>query len=998
MSFISSGKHKRNLMRSTSLLACMLGSISTATMAQDDASSDEGVEEVVVTGTRIRNANLTQASPVAVVDSDTIDLRQVNVAEEFLREIPGFVPSISAQVNNGNGGSTFVNPRGLGANRNIVLLNGTRVVPAGLAGITNIDVIPVALIERTEVLTGGAGSTYGADAITGVINFITKQDFEGLDFRVSDQITEEGDGNTFRVDLTTGANFDDGRGNAVLSIGYTDRDAVTQGARDFGAFNINTSTGNPGGSSTTVPSVIVVPGTTGGTLQISEDGNSLVPFDRPFNFNPFNLFQLPLEQFRIYGSANYKVNDSVEVFSEALYVQSTNETRIAPSGTFRNVLTTPLSNPFLNGGIRNQICGLDTDANTAGVQPLFSQAACDAAAVATDPNDPNFQTVDLDFGRRFVEFGTRNNERTTRLFQIKAGARGDLVSNLTWQVEAAYGESTIDSQQSGNGILSRLQQSVLSTSADACLDPSNGCVPINLFGPVGSLTPDVQQFLDVGNSNGTSTALASIVGFIGGDLDFGLPSSELPISFSVGTEFRDYSASTSSDLLSQTPGEVLGNGAANPDSSGSYDVYELFAEAVVPIVEGVAGAEELTLQLGGRLSDYSSTGDEYTYKIGGTWTPVSGVQFRGNYQRVTRAPNIGELFAPQVTGLDNFGVDPCSGSAPQNNANLEAICLAQGAPATSIGAIIVDPAGQVNVTNGGNPNLEAEDADTYTIGVIWQPETVPGLSVTVDYYNISITNAITNPTASDILASCFGNGFASGNLDISGASANSAACTSIRRNPATGNLFGSTATTAGLPQVLTNQGRLETDGIDVAVNYSFDAGFGTISNSFNGNWTNSSTFNANENDPNSLNRECVGFFSINCNFSGSIQPEFTFTNRTTLTVDELDVSLLWRWIDAVEAEPLELDSFLGANGNVAPVDDFRDDFTRIGGEHYFDLTVRYNLTENLNLTAAVLNLFDNDPEVVGSNAGTTAFNTGNVFPSTYDPLGRRYSVTLQFSF
>lgn len=192
---------------------------------------------MIVTGTRMTSPNLTQSSPVSSIDSETVELRQANFVEEFLREIPGLVPSIGANVNNGNGGSTFVNLRGLGSNRNITLLNGTRVVPADLEGRTNLDIIPIALIERTDVLTGGAGSVYGADAIPGVINFVTRTDFEGVDLRVTGAETGESDGDTIRLDLTVGGNFDDGRGNAMLSVGYTDRDAVFQGDRAFGVNN-----------------------------------------------------------------------------------------------------------------------------------------------------------------------------------------------------------------------------------------------------------------------------------------------------------------------------------------------------------------------------------------------------------------------------------------------------------------------------------------------------------------------------------------------------------------------------------------------------------------------------------------------------------------------------------------------------------------------------------------------------------------------------------------
>ena len=949
-------------------------------MAQD--SDEGGIESaatadapapgqsIVVTGSRIQNPNLEQASPVAVVTAEELSLQQANTAEESLRQIPGLVPSVGSNVNNGNGGSTYVNLRGLGANRNLVLLNGTRLVPQGLNGLTNIDVIPVALLERMDVLTGGAGATYGADAISGVVNFVTKRDFEGVDISATNQITEEGDGYTFRGDMIVGGNFGDGRGNAVFAVGYTNREAIFQGDRSYGVNNISSITGAAGGSSTAIPSVITVPGTTSGTLQVSPDGTSLVPFYAPFNFNPQNIYQTPLEQYRLYGSSRYEINDAIEVFAEGMFVQSTTSTIIASSGTFRNVLDTPLSNPFLPGGIRNQICGFDTDADLAGTQPLFSQAECDAAALATDPNDPAYRTVGIDYGRRFIEFGPRLNEYRTRLFQVKAGARGALVANLDWEIFGAYGESENVSRQSGNGTFTRLQQAVLATNPNTCLDDSDGCVPIDLFGPAGSITPAVQSFLDVGNSGTEGAALSQVQAFISGDVGFGI--SAEPIAIALGAEYRDYSAFSRSDLLSQTPGEVLGNGAASPDVEGAYDVKEVFGELVVPLVSGAAFADELTLELAGRISDYSTTGTEYTWKAGGSWSPVPSLQIRGGYQRVTRAPNIAELFAVPVTGLDNFDTDPCAGAAPTTDANLRAICLAQGAPATSIGSIIVDPAGQVNVTTGGNPNLAAEKANTWTIGAVFQPVFAPGLSMTIDYYNIKLNDAITSPTIGDVFSACFDNN----------PSPTNPACTSIRRNPATGNLFGNVGTTPGLPLVLTNQGQIFTDGIDLVANYSTDLGFAGLDLGFFGNWTNRSRFKANQDDPASLNRECVGYYSINC---ASIQPEFSFTQRTTLSFDQVDLSLRWRFIDAVEVEPLVADTFL-------------EEFRTIPSEHYFDLTAVFNVTDSFALTAAVINLFDNEPKVVGSNIGSTSYNSGNVFPSTYDALGRRYSVTARMTF
>ncbi|HDZ09395.1 MAG TPA: TonB-dependent receptor [Pseudohongiella sp.] len=957
-----------------------LGAFSAA-QAQDAGAE---IEEVVVTGSRITSPNLTLSSPVASVDAETIELRQVNVVEEFLREIPGVVPSIGASVNNGNGGSTFIDLRGLGSNRNITLLNGTRVVPADLQGRTNLDIIPVALLERVDVLTGGAGTAYGADAISGVINFRTRTDFEGLDIRVSQSDTFEGGGESNRFDVTLGGNFDDNRGNAVISMGYTDRTALTQGERDYSVENISSISGNAGGSSTSIPTRFtlpgaapadiraVVPGYTSGFLQSSPDGSRLEPYYQDFNFNPFNLFQLPLEQHRAYGSANYQLTDDVEWYSEALFVQSTNITNLAPSGSFGFSAMTPLSNPFIPDATRGQLCGaFQIDA-----------AACTAAAGATDPSDPAYQEVNVNYARRFLELGPRTNERKTTAWQFKTGARGDLTDTLSWDLFYATGQSDLRQQQGGNGTRSRLTQAVRATNPNTCLDTSGGCVPIDLWGPLGSITSEVGEFLDVGNGGSEFTELDQFQAFVSGDLPWSLPTVDAPISGVVGYEQRDYTAGLTNDLLTQTPGEVLGNGAAAPNTFGTYDVSEFFFEANVPVLQNMALVEELTLQLGFRSSDYSTTGVEDTWKIGGTWSPTEDLQFRGNFQRVTRAPNISELFDPAVTGLDNFSSDPCAGAAPEGNAQLLAVCLAQGAPTNTIGGIVVDPAGQVNVTTGGNPNLEAEDAETWTIGAIWQPSMVPGLSLTLDYYSILVEDAITDPTPDDVFSACFGPNFATGSIALSGASASDPACTGIRRNPETGNLFGNVATTAGLPLVLSNQGTLETSGIDATASYTFDLG-GIGSLSYNGslNWTEQSLFQA---SPNGLNRECTGFYSGNC---ASPQPDFMANQRATLQTNvldrDVDVSLLWRYLSEMEVEP--------GSGTYQP------QFRSMDAANYFDLTVRGSVTEEFEFTLGILNLADREPDVVGSNIGATAYNTGNVYPSTYDPLGRRYSLTLRYS-
>jgi iron complex outermembrane recepter protein len=1012
------------------------------TPAAEDEVAAEG-ETIVVTGSLISNPNLKSASPVSVITSEEVELRQTNVAEDFLRQLPSAIPNVGSAVNNGNGGASFVDLRGIGPRRNLVLLDGQRIVPADLTGQVDLNNVPLALIERTDILTGGATTTYGADAVSGVVNFITKRDFSGIEATLSEQITEKGDGNTFRADVTIGANFDDGRGNAVFSVGYQEADPVFQGARAFSRDNIDSFSGELGGSGTSVPGRITgtrgltaanVPNilptlqqigvnaagvpilapnpggaANGGTRQIDPTtGRAVAPF-QAFNFNPFNIFQTPFERFNIFGQARYEISDKVEVYTQGLFSKNTVRTIIAPGGSFGSSLTIPLSNPFLPATVRNQLCAFNIAPNIVGVDaagaplsgqtaytPRFTQAQCDAAATA-GPTSPDFRTVTAAAPRRFVEAGTRNSAFTTTIFNYGLGFRGDLTDKIRYDVYGSYGESENIQRQTGNGLLSRLRQSVLATgtpTVNSCTVTTGGCVPINLFGPQGSITPQQLAFVTgVSTALTTQTTLSTVKGVISGETGFAF--AETPIGFAVGVEYRKYGASRASDLASQTPGEVLGNGAAAPDVNNGYNVKEAFGELIIPIFEDESFAKNLTLEAGGRYSDYSTAGKSYTYKAGGSYEPIDGLKIRGNYQRGARAPNIGELFNPQVTGLTNLAVDPCQGAAPTLNNNLRAICIAQGAPAGTIGSIAAPSAAQANLTQGGNANLKVEKTTTYTIGAVWQPSFVPKLSISVDYFNILVENAITNPTVADTIQGCFGN--------ITAASAASTACTVIRRNPLTGGLDGDTATTPGLPSPFTNFGKIATDGIDLSINYSRDLGFATYSSSFDGTWTNKNKFQA-ISVPNpafpilSLNRDCVGFISVNC---GSLQPEFAWTQRSSLTFeDRYTISLLWRHLSKFEQEPDDI-----ANGNGPACGPGNQggacagrNFQKINAKDYYDLSGRFELSDNVVLTITVQNLLDSKPKIVGSNIGQTAFNSGNVFPSTFDALGRRYAAAVKFKF
>ncbi|WP_310476233.1 TonB-dependent receptor domain-containing protein [Sandarakinorhabdus sp.] len=974
----------------------------TATAAAETEAADEST--IVVTGTLIRNPNLVSAVPIVTTTADTIALRGSNVAEEVLREIPGIVPNIGSAVNNGNGGASFVDLRGLGANRNLVLLDGQRIAPAGLAGTVDLNNIPLALVERVDALTGAAVTTYGADAITGVVNFVTKKNFTGMDLQVSNSLTERGDGHRLRADLTIGGDFADGKGNAVISLGYQKADPVFQGDRDISITGITTANGAPGGSPTGVPSRIrnvrPIDPLTGqpstnpavanlGNGQLSPDGRTAIPFYQPFNFNPFNVFQGPFQRFNIFAKANYQITDNIEVYGRGMFSKNTVRTIIAPSGLFSQTVDLPLSNPFLPAAIRNQYCAFNTSSVASGLYtPRFTPGECNAAATALSPTDPNYRSVTTLLSRRTVEAGTRDSEYTTTVFDYTAGLRGKLTNTIDWDVSASYGESENLERTTGYLINDRVLEAILATNTTTCLSGNAACVPLNLYGPAGSITPAMARFISADASTRRTTSLTQVRALLSGDFGFGFGDAE-PVAFAVGAEYRDYGAAVLPDDFTER-GALGGGGGPTPRVEGGYNVKEIYGEIIAPILEGKPFFENLTFEAGARYSAYEVAApgnpsfDAFTWKAGGTWEFTPGFKVRGNYSRAVRAPNIGELFSPVSRGLTNLGTDPCAGAAPVGNANLTAICIAQGASASVIGQIDQPAAGQANAYGGGNPNARPEKASTWTLGAVFQPTFAPGLAITADYYNISVTDAITSPLPGDAIGACFGT--------ITAASAASAACTSIRRDPLSGSFDGESL---GLPRPLSNLGRLKTDGLDVNVTYSTDLGFAKLGVSGNFNYTFRAQFQA---TPTSVNRECVGFYSPNCSFTGSIQPKWQTTLRTTLGFDSFDVSMLWRHIDNVIQEPLNAAAPTAANGFFGDDSPFFPAFQQIRAYDYFDLTGRFKIGDKLTLITTVSNLFDTKPPLIGSEAGATAFNSGNTFPSTYDTLGRRYTVQLNVRF
>jgi iron complex outermembrane recepter protein len=976
--------------------------------ADAGANSEEaGEDEIIVTGTLITNPGLQTASPVAVIGAEEISFRQVSTAEELLRDLPAVRPALGPGVNNGSDGSATINLRGIGDQRTLVLLDGRRVVPFGLDGLTDTNVIPIALVERVDVVTGGASSIYGADAVAGVVNFITKRDFSGLELNANYRISERGDAARFRADALVGANFDDDRGNVVLGIGYTKADPLLHTQRSISQFPISSANGLFAGATAAQVTIFASPTNANLGLPASTFGAVVDPATGllraataadTYNTNNGTYFQTPLDRINAYASGRYEVSDGIEFYSTAMFTRNQVRLQLAPSGTFGNTYRLSLNNPYLPVGIRNQLCNAtDTNTAVAGIQPITAANCTAAAAVQGGPGTPGYIEIPVVAQRRFTEYGPRGNPIESQMFQVQAGFRGSVTEGINYNVSAQYGETAQTQIRQNWGSFSRVQQALRAyrtpTGQAVCADTSNSCVPLNLFGPNGSISADQLAFIDLDAIIRRKTKLTVVTGNVEGDL-FGLtsPFGETPVGFAIGAEYRKISAGSNPDGPSQIQGEVLGTGARTPPDRGGYNVKEVFAELIVPIVEDKPFFYNLSAEGGIRFSDYSTTGKSTTWKAGGSYEPFEGYKFRGMYQIAVRSPNIQELFQSSVQGLGNLTVDPCQGTITVPG--VIPLCQQTGAPAGTIGSIPAPTSGQINVTTQGNRNLDVERARTYTLGGIINPSVLPGFSLTVDYFNIRIKQAITQPTQADILNGCY-------SVANNPTFAFNAFCQLIGRNPLTGSLNGA-GETPGVILGFSNLGVIKTAGVDFGLTQRIslaDAGIansGNITIGMNATWLDYYTFQAN---PNSINRDCTGYYSP----SGCTNPRsnWRWNGRLTYSRDVFDVSLLWSHINAVALEPAAptprppLTTPQTGGPNPATV---LDAFERIPSFDYFDLAARVRPTEELELSLTVDNLFDKKPPLVGSGVGGTAFNSGNTFPTLYDPIGRSFTIGARLKF
>jgi outer membrane receptor protein involved in Fe transport len=942
-------------------LAATAGTVAgtSPAFAQDD--------EITVTGTRVRSPGATSNSPITTVTADDFEVAQPVAVEEFFKKIPGAIPAIGPGTNNGSNGAASIDLRGLGSNRNIVLVDGRRITPADLDGRTDTNFIPIALIDRVDIITGGASAVYGADGIAGAVNVILKRDFEGVEIGATYGESGEGDANRQNYEVTLGSNLEDGRGNIAVSLGYTHVDPLTQDQRPIGMFSLSSTTGAVQGSGTATPVVFgnIIP-----NGQIDVATGTIVPLYNTYNFQPQNYYQTGLDRYQATALGHYSLTDNLEAYSNVMYTRADVASQIAASGSFLNVYQVPIGNPFLPQPARSQIC--------AALATPIAPANC----VAGNP-----QEVAMALGRRFEELGPRIQRFENSAFQFTMGLRGDISENWSFDTYWSYGEGEQTRTRDNWGSLSRLQQALRATNPNTCTLTANNCVPFNIFGPLGSITPAMLNFVNLDALTRTNTDQKVFEGFVSGDLgDFKSPFAESPIGVAAGVETRTVNAGNFSDGSSQLQGEVLGTGAPTPDRQGSLKLDEIFAEILFPLVSDKTLARTLTLEAGIRATDFEVSGgasQSYeSYKFGGEWGPWEPVRFRFMRQRATRAPNINELFQPIVSGLSNLAVDPCGGAvinqAQANTAGtLSNLCLLTGVPFGTIGALPQPSAGQINVRTGGNPLLGPEEADTETIGFVLTPRFAENFTVSVDYYNIEINKAISQPTATDVLTDCYSPARNPG-LVLN------AACAQVLREPTTGTFNGATAPGVVLP--LSNVGYYETDGFDLGATYrlGLDNG-GDLTFSLNANVVESWKFQATQG---SVLRDCLGFYSVACDTATTLisgpRPETTFTQTTRWVFNNFDLALTWRNIASLLEEPG------GTN--------FLTAFAAIPEYDYFDFGAGWDATEKLRVSLSVLNITDEDAPNVGQTIGGTGNNSGNSYPQSYDTIGRYMTLGVNMSF
>ncbi|MFA6219317.1 MAG: TonB-dependent receptor [Erythrobacter sp.] len=1042
-------------------------------MAQD---AEEGAEEdtagsIVVTGSRLKQPNLESASPVTVISAAEITQTGTTRVEDLVNSLPQVFAGQGANVSNGATGTATLNLRGLGAERTLVLINGRRLVPGDPStSAADINVIPAALIKRVDVLTGGASSVYGADAVSGVVNFVLDTEFEGfkLDTQYSiynhnnrgasryvDPLTSSGnpfpsgnstDGGTYDATLAFGTSFDDGRGHATAYVGYRKIKAVTQSSRDYSAcalsgrtqtqFDANGQLYSCGGSLTSQFGTAfyfddfdnltdlegggpngdqpdgVADSFTSTIGQFAANRGFLEGQAATYNFAPLNYFQRPDERYTAGVFADYEISEAIHPYLEFNFLDDRTVAQIAPSGDFFNTVSINCDNPLLGAAQSAVLC----DDENLLVSPLSGDAfvtvgnvaAENTARAARGLGEPILQTTPFDFidpitgntynrgflqlGRRNVEGGPRRDDLQHTSYRAVIGTRGDLGSAWNYDVYYQYGRTNFAETYTNDVSVTRATRAldvvddprtpgVVDPICRSVLDGTDpNCVPWDVFSP-GTVAPSAAAIAYL-STPGFQRGIVSeqvLSGYVSGALgEYGIqsPWASEGVGIVLGGEYRKERLEFLSDVAFQT-GDLAGQGAPTLPVSGSFNVKEFFTEVRLPIVQD-SFIREFTITGGYRYSDYSTGATTDTYKIEAELAPTADIRLRGGYNRAVRAPTVQDLFAPQRVALDG-STDPC---ADVVITAADTGCIAQG---LSVGQFVAsNPANQYNGLIGGNPDLVPETADTYTAGVVFTPGFVPGLALSVDYFDIKVEGAISGIGADTILAACT-------------ATANPTYCSLINRD-ASGSLW---RTSSGFVNDLSqNIGGVSTSGVDINASYSRQIGnLGRLSISFVGTWLDELVTDTGIAVPDlDQTYDCVGLYGNVC---GSPNPEWRHQARVGFDFSNgIGASVRWRHFDGVRNEALEDNTNLLSTGNSGPAPGgvFRPALASLPSVDYLDLALTFEIGDHYDFRLGANNIFDKSPPTTGSQSCPAGPCNGNTFAQVYDAIGRYIyaGVTLEF--
>ncbi len=997
-----------------------------------DTNESPVISEVVVTGSRISQPGIESISPVTSVSAEALKQQGVTKVEDLLNSLPQVVADQGTMSSNGASGTSEVNLRGLGPQRTLVLINGRRLMPGDPSVKTpqfiapDLNNIPAALVDRVDVLTGGASAVYGADAVAGVVNFVMNDHFEGfrIDANASayqhsqhnaaghfavdaglGQTDSVFDGATKDITVLLGNNFADGKGNATAYIGYRKLSPILQSSRDFSLCTLQTAASGAvscGGSSTNATGRFFsanflpapdnsVPNFLSPTLTVKN--GQLVPYTAAdaYNYGALNYYQRPDERWTAGAFTHYNYDDNHQVYSEFMFMSDRTIAQIAPSGAFIGSGTgvnPSTGNPDGNWGVN-----CDNPYLSAQEQGIICQGL--------GPTD----TAQMIFGRRNIEGGNRQDDLTHTSFRLVIGTKGEINDALQYDVYAQEGMTLFSEEYKNDVSRSRLSNALLAvvdplSGNIVCKANANGnngapgCVPYNMWG-TGPINPASTAYFTAPGLSKGDTEERVISGNITADLGkYGVksPVANNGLIVNVGTEYRSESLELRPDAEFIGDGnlsDLAGQGSATLPLEANLHVWEGFMEARMPLIQDMPFAKELSVEAGYRYSSYTVGFNTNTYKFQMDWAPTSDVRVRGGYNRAVRVPNLTELYAQKFVGLDGSS-DPCASSSGSPAVATLAQCQRSGLTSAQFGGLGTpgNPAGQYNGLLGGNPNLKPEIADTYTVGLVVTPTILPNLSATIDFYNIKIKNIITSYTANLIVDQCVLQNVAS-------------FCNSVQEGQAVGVHRDSAGSIWFSPNgyvadPLLNLGYLQARGVDIGVHYrqEMPASLGRMDFALAGTYTASFIT---EPFPGSGTYDCAGFYGSTC---GNPQPKWkhVFSDTWTTPIPGLSATLRWRYLAPTTIELLNASPLLQTVGNTK----LFGPWSHISSFSYIDLSTAYQVTKGVSVRLGVNNLMDKDPPVLAATTGPYSlpppFFNGNTYPQVYDTLGRFLfmNVTVDF--